>query len=176
MGVELIRLGEVRLADIVALHNDPRVLRHMPLAGGTFDESECRKWVESKERQWDKNGYGPWGILINGMFAGWGGLQLEMGDADLALVLSPEYWGYGRVVYKKIIKIAFEEMDFESITALLPPTRVHANGMHRLGFQLDGEVWISESKFYRYRLWAPHCKARQSAVADAETDSRIRRT
>lgn len=155
MDFELIRLGEVRFADIIALHNDPRVLRNMPLAGEIFGESECRKWVESKERQWEENGYGPWGILINGAFAGWGGLQLEMGDADLALVLSPEYWGYGRVVFQKIIKIAFEEMCFESVTVLLPPERARANVMHRLGFHADGQRIISESMFYRYRLWAP---------------------
>ncbi|MGR9087169.1 MAG: GNAT family N-acetyltransferase [Gammaproteobacteria bacterium] len=164
MDIELICLGEVGFADIIALHNNPRVLRHLPLAGGTFDESECKKWVESKVIQWEDNGYGPWGILINGVFAGWGGLQLEMGDADLALVLSPEHWGYGRIVYQKIIKIAFEEMGFESVTALLPPSRVRANGMLRLGFQSDGQVRISESLFYRYRLWAPK-RTDQSAMA-----------
>jgi hypothetical protein len=155
LDVKLIRLGEVRIADIIALHNDPSVLRHMPLAGGTLDESECKKWVESKESQWETNGYGPWGILIDGVFAGWGGLQLEMGDADLALVLFSKYWGYGRIVYQKMIEIAFEEMGFESVTALIPSSRIRTNGMLRLGFQADGQVRISESLFYRYRLWAP---------------------
>lgn len=155
MNLKLIRLSEIELATIIALHNDPRVLRHLPLANGTFDEFECRQWVESKEAQWEVNGYGPWGILINGVFAGWGGFQLEMGDADLALVLSPEYWGYGKVIYRKIIGIAFEEMVFESVTALLPSSRVRTNGLLRLGFQADGQVEISGSMFYRYRLWAP---------------------
>lgn len=156
MGLKLIRLSEIELADIIALHNDPRVLRHLPLADGNFDEFECTRWVKSKETQWEVNGYGPWGIVINGVFAGWGGFQREMGDADLALVLPPEYWGHGRVIYRKIIEIAFEEMGFKSVTALLPPSRVHANGMLRLGFQADGQVEISNSMFYRYRLWAPY--------------------
>ena len=175
MDVRLIRLGEVSVADIIALHSDPKVLRHMPLAGGTFDEAECKKWVESKESQWEGNGYGPWGILINGVFAGWGGLQLEMGDADLALVLFPEHWGYGRIVYRKIIDIAFEEMGLESVTALLPSSRVRASGMLRLGFQADGQVRISKFLFYRYRLWAPKRAAQQVAAADAKTAPRFRR-
>ncbi|MGY6275181.1 GNAT family N-acetyltransferase [Methylomonas sp. MgM2] len=156
MGLKLIRLSEIELADIIALHNDPSVLRHLPLAGGNFDEVECMRWVESKETQWEVNGYGPWGIVINGVFAGWGGFQREMDDADLALVLSPEYWGYGKVIYRKIIEIAFQEMGFESVTALLPSSRVHVNGMLRLGFQADGQVEISNSMFYRYRLRAPY--------------------
>jgi len=173
MDLELIRLGKVRSADIIALHNDPRVLRHMPLAGESFDESECKKWVESKERQWEENGYGPWAILIDGDFAGWGGLQLEMGDADLALVLSPDYWGYGRFVFWKIIETAFGEMRFESITALLPPSRVRTSGMLRLGFLADGQVQISGSPFYRYRLWAPELAARQYALTCGGTVARF---
>lgn len=33
------------------------------------------------------------GFFVDGQFAGWGGLQQEDGDADLALVLHPDYWG-----------------------------------------------------------------------------------
>lgn len=152
---ELVRLSDVAAADIVALHNNPRVLRHLPLAGARFDESGCTAWVQNKEAQWDTNGYGPWGILIDGAFAGWGGLQQETGDADLALVLAPEYWGHGRAICRRIIDIAFAEMGLESITALLPPSRVRARGMLRLGFRADGQAEICGSVFHRYRLWAP---------------------
>ena len=155
MDLELIRLNDIDCADIIALHTDPRVLLHMPLAGGDFDESECKKWMAGKERQWEINGYGPWAFLIDGHFAGWGGLQLENGDADLALVLSPEYWGFGKTVYREIARRAFDDMGFESITALLPPGRVRVNVMHRLGFRTDGEVRISGTTFIRYRKWAP---------------------
>jgi len=161
MGLNLVRLSEIELADIIALHNDPRVLRHLALADGNFNEFECARWVESKETQWKANGYGPWGILINGVFAGWGGFQLEMGDADLALVLSPEFWGCGRAIYRKMIEIAFEEMGLESVTVLLPSSRVRADGMLRLGFQADDQVELSGALFYRYRLWAPERKQRK---------------
>lgn len=152
---ELVRLSEVALADIVALHNDPRVARHMPLARAAVDESHCRRWVQSKEAQWEENGYGPWGILIDGAFAGWGGLQLEMGDADLALVLSPRNWGAGPFIFAEITRMAFEDMGLSSITALLPPGRTRVRGMRRLGFQADGQVQISGCLFHRYRLWSP---------------------
>lgn len=152
---ELVRLSDIAPAAIVALHNNPRVLRHLPLAGARFDESECRAWVQNKEAQWGTNGYGPWGILIDGAFAGWGGLQQETGDADLALVLAPEYWGHGQAICRKIISIAFAEMGLASITALLPPSRARTHGMLRLGFHADGQAEISGSVFHRYRRWAP---------------------
>lgn len=155
MNLILIRLSDVRLSDIVALHNDPDVLRHMPLAGAVFDEAACRLWVEGKERQWVLNGYGPWGLQIDGKFAGWGGFQRELGDADFALVLSPRHWGHGRAIYQVFIKMAFEDMGLASITALLPPSRRRANGLRRLGFEADGVVDIAGAVFQRYRLWAP---------------------
>jgi ribosomal-protein-alanine N-acetyltransferase len=160
MNLKLTRLSAVDPADIVALHNDPRVIRHMPLAPGHFDTALCAQWVADKERQWAQNGYGPWAILIDGAFAGWGGLQLEAGDADIALVLFPQYWGYGRAIYREIIRIAFDEMGLESVTALLPPSRVRTSGMLRLGFQPDGELMISDARFLRYRLWSAHVTPR----------------
>ncbi|MCC5886785.1 MAG: GNAT family N-acetyltransferase [Gammaproteobacteria bacterium] len=172
MNVQLIRLSEVAIADIVALHNDPRVLRHMPLARRAVDESQCREWVQGKEAQWDENGYGPWGILIDGCFAGWGGLQQERGDADLALVLSPDYWGSGRRIVQKILDIAFDEMGLESVTALLPSGRVRVRGMLRMGFQAEGQVRISGSLFHRYRLRAPGRISRPDSADDAGIASR----
>ncbi len=156
MDLKLTHLSEVDPADIVALHNDPRVIRHMPLAPGHFDATQCAQWVIDKEQQWSQNGYGPWAILIDSAFAGWGGLQLEAGDADLALVLSPGYWGHGQAICREIIRIAFDDMGLESVTALLPPSRVRTSGMLRLGFEPDGELQIADKRFLRYRLRAPN--------------------
>ena len=167
MNLKLVRLSEIAITDIMALHNDHRILRHLPLASGSFDELQCQQWVNDKESQWKTNGYGPWGILINDKFAGWGGLQNEMGDADLALVLSPDYWGYGKRICQKIIEIAFEEMRLESVTALLPPSRSRTKGMLRLGFHPDGQAEISGSIFYRFRLFAPKHTAQHGAPSDA---------
>lgn len=154
VNIEFVHLSDLAPTDIVELHNDSKVLRHLPLADGAFDVLQCQQWIEDKEAQWQANGYGPWGILINGEFAGWGGLQKEKGEADLGLVLSPDYWGYGKRICKMIIEIAFEEMNLASITALLPLSRSRTNGMLRLGFQPDGQVVVSGSIFYRFRLYA----------------------
>ena len=93
--------------------------------------------------------------MIDGKFAGWGGLQPEEGDADLGLVLHPDYWGMGKVIYDEIIHRAFGEMGFESVTILFPPTRTRVKGILRLGFKPDGEVEAYGERFIRYRLYAP---------------------
>lgn len=155
MKLEFKRLSEINTAELIALNTNPLVRRQMPLSGGDFGEAECREWVAGKEQQWQEHGYGPWAFVIDGNFAGWGGLQYEDGDADLGLVLHPNYWGSGITIYKEIIRRAFGEMGLESVTILLPPSRTRVKGILRLGFQLDGEIEIGGERFIRYRLFAP---------------------
>jgi [ribosomal protein S5]-alanine N-acetyltransferase len=162
MQLEFKHLGEIDCAEIIALNSNHLVRRQMPLSDDSFDEDECRKWVASKESQWEQYGYGPWAILIEGKFAGWGGFQYENGDADLALVLRPNYWGMGKIIYDEMIRRAFEEMGFESVTILLPPTRTRTKGVLRLGFQPDGEVDLHGQRFIRFRLYASHIRVSKS--------------
>lgn len=152
MNIEYKRLSDVEQSDIMALMNNPLVQRQMPLVPTHFTESMCSAFVAAKEQLWREHGYGPWAFVINGQFAGWGGVQPENGEADLALVLHPNYWGMGKVLYKKIINTAFGEMGLPSVIVLFPPTRTRVQGLLRLGFKEDGEVLVDTQRFIRYRL------------------------
>ncbi|WOE31463.1 MULTISPECIES: GNAT family N-acetyltransferase [unclassified Acinetobacter] len=153
MQIQFQRLTKICHQDIITLHTHPRVLQHMPLAKGViFDQVQCLAWIQEKEQQWQQYGYGPWAFLVNGKFAGWGGLQYEQGDADLALVLHPQYWGLGRNIFHQIIKMAFMQMGLESVTILLPPTRTKLKAIGLLGFQFENETMIDGEKFLKYRL------------------------
>lgn len=156
MTLEFKRLTEVDLIDIISLNNNPDVLRQMPLGSANFDLAKAKEWVQQKDAQWLQYGYGPWAFLIDQKFAGWGGLQYEEGDADLALVLHPDFWGSGKAIYQEIVRHAFTSQGLESITILLPPSRTRIKGIFRLGFQPDGEVGIEGARFQRFRLYAPN--------------------
>lgn len=155
MTLEFRRLTEVAKTDLVDLMNHPLVRRQMPLTRDHFGERDAQNFVEGKERLWAEHGYGPWAFFVDGAFAGWGGLQSEAGDADLALVLHPSYWGTGKAIFDEIIRRAFGELGFTSITILLPPSRTRVRGVARLGFTQDGELVINGERFVRYRRSAP---------------------
>ena len=150
-----VRLGEVDREAIIELMNHPRVRRHMPLARGSFGSAECERFVAAKERLWEEHGYGPWAFIIDGEFAGWGGIQPEGSEADVGLVLHPKHWGAGKLLYERIIAFAFGELGFDSVIALLPPSRTRISGVLKLGFRPDGELTIGGERFIRYRLAAP---------------------
>ncbi len=155
MKLEFKRMSEVAPSEYVALNTNPLVMKQMPLSDDSFDEAACREWIKGKERIWEEHGYGPWAFIVDDKFAGWGGLQPEEGDADLGLVLHPDYWGMGKMIYEEIVRRAFGEMGMESVTILFPPTRTRIKGILRLGFQPDGEVEVGGERFIRYRLYAP---------------------
>jgi [ribosomal protein S5]-alanine N-acetyltransferase len=154
MNIEFKRLSEVNKSDIIELMNNSLVRRQMPLTSDHFDQTDCDSFIAAKERLWTEHGYGPWAFVIDGQFAGWGGLQPEQGEADLALVLHPTYWGTGKLIYQQIIERAFGEMGFASVIVLFPPTRTRIKGLLRLGFKPDGEMEIEGERFICYRLWA----------------------
>jgi ribosomal-protein-alanine N-acetyltransferase len=150
--LELRRLTDASTADLIELMNHPLVRRQMPLTQDNFSERDAQSFVAGKERLWAEHGYGPWAFFIDGRFAGWGGLQPEAGDADLGLVLHPDFWGSGKAIYDEIIRRAFAEMDLDSVTVLLPPSRTRVRGLMRLGFTEDGELELAGERFLRFRL------------------------
>jgi len=154
MNIEFKRLTQVNKSDIIGLMNNPLVRRQMPLTSDNFGESDCDGFIAAKEQLWAEHGYGPWAFAKDGEFVGWGGLQPEEGDADLALVLHPKHWGLGRALYHEIIQRAFGQMGFESVTILFPPTRTRIKGIFKLGFRPDGQVHIEGELFNRFRLYA----------------------
>jgi len=160
--IDFKRLTEIKHSEIIGLMNNPLVRRHLPLTRDDFGESECDAFVVAKERLWSEHGYGPWAFVIKGQFVGWGGLQPENGEADLGLVLDPNFWGIGKALCEEIIGRAFREMGFESVTVLLPATRIRIKGLLRLGFEEDGELTVGDERFSRYRL-AKYVKASDAA-------------
>lgn len=155
MKIEFISLQEVDKTALIALMNNPGVRRQMPLLQGVFTEDDCDRFLAAKERLWKEHGFGPWGFMIEGAFAGWGGVQCEDGEADLALVLHPDFWGTGKTLYKKIIDKAFNELGLDSVQVLFPPTRTRIKGLLQLGFVRDKEVSIGEETFIRFVLNKP---------------------
>lgn len=152
MTLEFRRLTDASTADLIDLMTHPLVRRQMPLTQDTFSERDALNFVAGKERLWAEHGYGPWAFFIDGRFAGWGGLQPEAGDADLGLVLHPDFWGSGKAIYDEVIRRAFSDMRFDSVTVLLPPSRTRVRGLERLGFAEDGELELGGERFLRFRL------------------------
>lgn len=149
--VAFARLTDIDLDEVLALLNEPRNARHMPLVGEPSTHETAAAWISAKDRQWEEHGYGPWAILLDGEFAGWGGFQAERDGADLALVLHPRWWGRGAEVARGDRRGVRRPRagGRPHRTALQPATRCRRGA---LGFLPDGEATHGEVRFRRYRL------------------------
>ena len=149
--IDLVRLTEVPLDAVVALLNEPRNTRHMPLSN-PFTPETAREWVQAKDAQWDEHGYGPWAVQVDGDVAGWGGFQREPNGADFALVLFPRHWGRGAAITRDVLGRGFAELGLDDVLIALPDSRNPDRAVARLGFRPDGEVDYGGVRFRQYRL------------------------
>lgn len=129
----------------------------MPLARGAFTAEGCADWVEGKEANWQLHGYGPVALYVDDEFAGWCGLQDEDGEADLALVLRPHFWGWGGVILAAIVEDPVAcPPKINSITAMLPVSRRGSGVMKRWGFSADATIVVDGVVFERFRMVKTH--------------------
>jgi RimJ/RimL family protein N-acetyltransferase len=166
--IDFVRLPDVPLSAVMSLLNEPRNDRHMPLAG-RFTEKSAAEWVHDKDEQWERHGYGPWGVLVDGDFAGWAGFQREENGADYALVLLPAHWGRGAEITRAALDRGFDELGLNDVIIALPLTRNPTRVVGRLGFVPDGEVNYDESLFRQYRLTRTAWEAVKAAGSPTET-------
>ncbi len=150
--VQLKHLAEIEIEKIVSLLNHSEVRALMPLAGEPADADSAKAWVESKEKCWEECNYGPYAVVIGGEFAGWGGLQPENGEPDLALVLFPEFWGMGGNVFRALINEIARSPEIQEVTVHFPVIRKNRNAIEKLGFAREDTVLLDGHSFVRYRL------------------------
>ncbi len=155
MNINFKKLHEIDkeklIKKLIKLMNEPLVLRYMPLASSYFSEEDYFKFIQNKEAMWEKYGFGPWAFEIDGDLMGWGGLQPFEEDIEIALVLHPKYWGYGKKLYLTIIREA-QSLKLDSIIILFPINRKRIKGILSLGFIEDGNIEIEGKLFNRYCL------------------------
>ncbi|PCI84640.1 MAG: GNAT family N-acetyltransferase [Hyphomicrobiales bacterium] len=153
--IEFVPLSEIDEAAIIELMNNEEVGKLLPLLQGGFSAADCKAFVNAKTQLWVEHDFGPWAFVIEGEFAGWGGIQPEQGEADFALVLHPNFWGWGRKIFNKIRDQAFNEMNRDSMTILFPPTRTNSRAIMRYGFVADGQMEVGGEIFLKFRLNKP---------------------
>lgn len=160
--VTLERLTTVPAEAIAALLNEPRNARHLPLARGPVTVEEAAVWAAGKDAQWAAHGYGPWAVMVDGAFVGWGGFQREDdGLPDLGLVLLPSAWGRGAMIADEMLRVGFTELGFASVQVALPYSRTATDAvLARWGFVPAGETAFEGVRFRRYLLSADAWRAR----------------
>lgn len=109
---------------LTGLFNDPRVRKHMPLAGGSVDAAWTQNWIAGKQRQWPNPDSGPWSVWSDDVCLGWAGVQPNDDETnELAIVLAHSAWGHGIDVAHLVMRRWNELGDPRPVLVFLPLTR-----------------------------------------------------
>ena len=96
-------LEEPSISEWFSLFNDPKSRKYMPLAEEKVNEDWIRNWLNSKINSRKNSPFKLHSIWLGAEFVGWAGIQQDGSDYEIAVVLKPSAWGYGREVADKLI-------------------------------------------------------------------------
>lgn len=137
-------------SDWLTLLNSEAVRKHL-LPHPLFTEETLRVWLNHKTTEDAQPGCRVRAIQFEDKLVGWCGIQLESGHYELALVLSPDYWGYGREVMKQMMQWA-QTLGHSSLLAHFPKTRPQTKALERLFGQPVGEYRIEGCVYNTYQI------------------------
>ena len=157
----LARPREGDLADLVALHADPRV---MATLGGVRDAAATEAQFRDFDAHWARYAFGPW-ILRDPEtrhFLGRGGLRhvaVEGRDeVELLYALAADAWGrgYAGELARESVRIAFEILRLPELVCFTLPTNERSLAvMRRAGFQYQRDFLHAGRPHRFHRLRAP---------------------
>lgn len=132
------------------LLNSDVVRKHL-IQHPQFRMETLETWLQSKIKEGRKPGCRLRAINSDGKLVGWCGIQTESGNYELALVLSPKYWGRGREVMNQVIQWA-QELGHKQLLAHLPRTRPQTRALQRILGQPIEVSNIQGHAFNTYRI------------------------
>ena len=134
----------------VELLNLDMVRKHL-IKHPMFTTESVKVWLQSKIKMNQERSCILREIRNEGKLIGWCGIQIESGDYELALVLSPKYWGHGRDAINQL-KIWAQELGHNQLLMHIPQTRPQKKALERLFGKPIKVSNIKDSIFNTYRI------------------------
>lgn len=122
------------------------------MAHHQFDVSSATDWINSKIEVDATPGCRVRAILREKDLAGWCGIQHEMGQYELALVLDEKYWGLGKSVFVDLMAWA-NELGHEAVFIHFLHTRPAYKFLQKRAIQVfTSEMYNTQFTTYQLRV------------------------
>lgn len=149
------------LADLMAFHGDPKIMRRLHPAREAWTERELAALLDEHLRHWEEHGFGMWVFRDSRTraFLGRAGLRShDVGgrrEIELFYGVSPDSWGHGYATEMAlgIIGVARAELHVRSLVAFtLPTNRASRRVLEKCGFRIAGSIVHAELDHLLFRL------------------------
>jgi hypothetical protein len=119
--IAYIPFSQADPGEFLEILNDAVLRKHLA-AHAVFDNVSVRKWMDQKIQSDSTTGCRVRAITIDGVLAGWCGIQPDDNGFEIAIVLSQRFWGSGISVFKTLMRWA-RELGHQEIKFHLLETR-----------------------------------------------------
>lgn len=158
------RLREDHLADLVALHLDPEVSRHL---GGVRSPEATKDYLAASIAHWKEHGFGLWVLKTTaGEFAGRAGLRRvvvdDREDVEIAYTFKRALWGRGLAseIAPALTAYGLTQLALPSLVGLVSVGNAASRRvLEKSGYTFErGTIWRGEKVVvYRSPLSTDRC-------------------
>lgn len=122
--IEYLFFDQVNPEDFMSLVNEDSLRTHL-VEHPYFDATSLRAWMEDKIKVDAIQGCRIRAVYIDGVLAGWCGIQPDDNGFELAIVISQKFWGFGILIFKTLMCWANELGHKEIVFHLLDSRPVY---------------------------------------------------
>jgi len=138
--IEYVNFKHVNPEDFLPVVNDQTLRKHL-IDHVHFDSVSIREWMNGKTQSESIPGCRVRAVFIDGVLAGWCGIQPDDNGFEIAIVISKQYWGFGISIFKTLMCWA-KELGHKEIMFHLLETRPEYSFLKRKASKVQKtELW-----------------------------------
>lgn len=116
-----LKLDQVDLNAMLEILNKESTRAHL-IEHKVFDLNDVKQWVLGKLEVDAMAGCRVRAVELDGVLAGWCGIQEEKGEFEMAIVIDDSHWGIGKRIFNEMMLWAVE-MEHKTVVIHLLKTR-----------------------------------------------------
>ena len=108
---------------------------------------------------WERWGFGPWAVLLEGDVVGWGGVRHttveDRPEVELLWFMHPDHWGrgYSTEMAREGVRVAFDALELDDLVAFTTPANAASRAvMEKLGMSYERDFEHVGLRHVLYRL------------------------
>lgn len=105
--IQFLAFNQVSPEDLMVILNEDSLRMHL-IDHPYFDVISLQAWMDDKIKVDAIQGCRIRAVYINGVLAGWCGIQPDDNGFELAIVISQRFWGFGISIFKTLMCWAHE--------------------------------------------------------------------
>lgn len=128
--IEYLRFNQVNPKDLMVVVNEGSLRTHL-IDHPYFDVTSIQAWMEDKIKIEAMQGCRIRAVFIDGVLAGWCGIQPDDNGFELAIVISQRFWGCGVSIFKTLMRWA-KELEHKEVLFHLLGSRREYKALHKM--------------------------------------------